>query len=722
MNEPTYSRRSFLKTGGLFSGGLLLSFFIPAGAKRYIPDADVSGAGFAPNAYLSVGPDGSVHVLLAHVEMGQGIWTTLPMLIAEELDCDWNKVIVEHAPPGKPYLHTLYGLQITGGSSTTWSEFDRYRNAGATARAMLIGAAAKKFGVSSADCRTENGYVIAADRRAGYGELAGIAATLPVPEKVQLKDKASWRLIGKEKNRLDTGVKTDGSAMFGMDVHFPGMLIAVVAHGPVFGATIRSFDASAAKAVKGVQDVVQVSTGVAVIADNFWAARKGRDLLKIEWNFGPGEAIDSRTQLDEYRRLAGTKGLVAEQAGDAEQGLTAATKTIDAEYVFPYLAHAPMEPLNCTVRISGDRCEIWTGTQLPGADQQAAARVLGFSPEQVTMNTMFLGGAFGRRASPTADFVAEAVEIAKVSGRFIKMVWTREDDMRSGYYRAAFVHRVRVGLNTEGKPVAWQHKVVGQSIMHQFTLFGAPDKSKPDETSVEGIKDSAYLEGVPNRLVELHSPEYAVPVLWWRSVGNTHTAFVMETMIDELAFAAGKDPVEYRNTVLKSKRHLAALNLAAEKAGWGRPLPEGHYHGIAVHESFRSYVAQVAEVSVADGRLRVHRVTCAIDCGLAVNPGGVKAQMEGGIIFGLTAFLYGEISLEKGRVIQGNFHDYKMVRMNEAPRIDVYIVDSNEKMGGAGEPGVPPVAPAVANAIFAATGNRVRKLPLQASDLVKAKR
>jgi isoquinoline 1-oxidoreductase beta subunit len=314
-----------------------------------------------------------------------------------------------------------------------------------------------------------------------------------------------------------------------------------------------------------------------------------------------------------------------------------------------------MEPLNCTVRISGDRCEIWTGTQLPGADQQAAARVLGFSPEQVTMNTMFLGGAFGRRASPTADFVAEAVEIAKVSGRFIKMVWTREDDMRSGYYRAAFVHRVRVGLNTEGKPVAWQHKVVGQSIMHQFTLFGAPDKSKPDETSVEGIKDSAYLEGVPNRLVELH-------------------------------------------------------------------FPEGHYHGIAVHESFRSYVAQVAEVSVADGRLRVHRVTCAIDCGLAVNPGGVKAQMEGGIIFGLTAFLYGEISLEKGRVIQGNFHDYKMVRMNEAPRIDVYIVDSNEKMGGAGEPGVPPVAPAVANAIFAATGNRVRKLPLQASDLVKAKR
>jgi len=720
MSEVSYSRRSFLKTGGLFGGGLVLSFFIPASAKRYIPDADPAGPGLAPNAYLSVGPDNSVHILLAHVEMGQGIWTTLPMLIAEELDCDWNKVRAEHAPPGKPYLHTIYGLQITGGSSTTYSEFDRYRNAGATARAMLVEAGARKFGVSAADCRTENGFVIAGDRRASYGELAGMAATLPVPQKVVLKDKASWRLIGKEKSRLDTGVKTDGSATFGMDVHFPGMLIAVVAHGPVFGATVRSFDASAAKALKGVRDVVKVSTGVAVIGDNFWVARRGRDLLKIEWDPGPGEAIDSGAQLDEYKKLADTKGLTAEQAGDAAKGLAGAVKIIDAEYVFPYLAHAPMEPLNCTVRISGDRCEIWTGTQLPGADQQAAARILGFKPEQVTMNTMFLGGAFGRRASPTADFVGEAVEIAKASGKLIKMVWTREDDMRSGYYRAAFLHRVKAGLNGEGLPVAWQHRIVGQSIMNQFTLFGAPDRSKADETSVEGIKGSPYLEGVSNRLVELHSPEYAVPVLWWRSVGNTHTAFVMETMIDELAFAAGKDPVEYRNSILKSKRHLAALNLAAEKAGWGKALPAGHYQGIAVHESFRSYVAQVAEISIVDGRLRVHKVTCAIDCGLAVNPDGVRAQMEGGIIFGLTAFLYGEITLKKGRVKQGNFHDYKMVRMNEAPAVDVYIVDSNEQMGGAGEPGVPPVAPAIANAIFAATGNRVRKLPLQAADLVKS--
>lgn len=720
MSDTTYSRRNFLKTGGLLGGGLVLSFFIPAGAKRFVPDADPLSNAFQPNAYLSILPDNTVHVLLAHVEMGQGIWTTLPMLIAEELDCDWSKVTAAHAPPGKPYLHTAFGLQITGGSSTTYSEFDRYRNAGATARAMLLEAGAKKMGVTVAACRTENGYVIAGDKRLSYGALAGAAAALPVPQKVQLKDKASWKLIGKEKNRLDSKAKADGSAIFGLDVHLPGMLIAVVAHGPVFGATVRSFDAGAAKAVKGVRQVVQIPGGVAVIGDHFWAARQGRDLLKIEWNLGAGEAIDSTALWEDYRRLANTRGLVAEQAGDAAKALAGKAGAIQAEYTFPYLAHAPMEPLNCTVKITDNGCEIWTGTQLPANDQQAVARLLGLQPEQVKMNTTFLGGAFGRRASPTADFILEAVEIARASGKLIKMVWTREEDMRSGYYRPAFLHQVKAALNENGLPVAWQHKIVGQSIMNQFSLFGAPDKSKPDESSVEGIKDSAYLKDVPDRLIELQSPELAVPVLWWRSVGNTHTAYVMETMIDELAFAAGKDPVAYRRTILKSKRHLAALNLAAEKAGWGSTLPAGHYHGIAVHESFRSYVAQVAEISIHNGQLRVHKVTCAIDCGLAVNPDGVKSQMEGCVIFGLTAFLYGEISLEKGRVKQGNFHDYKMVRMNEAPAIEVHIVDSNEQMGGAGEPGVPPVAPAIANAIFAATGKRVRQLPLQSSDLQQA--
>jgi len=719
MSTTSYNRRDFLKTGGMLSGGLLVSFFVPAGAKRLIPGEETSGLLFAPNAYLNIGADNTVKIILAHVEMGQGIWTTLPMLIAEELDCDWNKIKVEHAPPGTPYIHTLYGIQITGGSSTTWSEFDRYRNAGATARTLLVEAAAKKFNVAPSECHTENGFVIAGNQRASYGELADAAAKLPAPAAVKLKDKKDWKYIGKVKKRLDTKAKISGEAIFGMDVHFPGMLIAVPAHAPVFGATVKSFDASAAKAIKGVQDVVQVPTGVTVIADNFWAAKQGRDALKIDWEFGPGENIDSSTQFKEYRRLAATKGATAAQSGNADEALAKASKKIEAEYIFPYLAHAPMEPLNCTVKISGDTCEIWTGTQMPGLDQGIAAKILGFTPEQVTVNTMFLGGGFGRRANATSDFVAEAVHVAKASGKLIKLIWTREDDIRGGYYRAAFLHQVHAGLGKDGFPIAWQHQIVGQSIQ-EGGPFAASIKNGIDPTSVEGVSDSPYLESIPDRNVELHSPKLPVTVLWWRSVGNTHTAFVMETMIDELAFATGKDPVAYRRTLLKNKRHLAALELVAKKSDWDKPLPPGRFRGIAVHESFGTVVAQVAEISIKEGHLRVHKVTCAIDCGLAVNPDGVKAQMESCIIFGLTAVLYGEITFEKGHVKQRNFHDYKMVRMNETPLIEVHIVDSNEKMGGAGEPGVPPVAPAIANAIFAATGKRVRRLPLQPSDLVKA--
>lgn len=717
MSETSYSRRKFLKTGGTITGGLLLSFFVPASAKRFAPT--LSSVPFVPNAYLNIAPDNTIKVILAHVEMGQGIWTTLSMLIAEELDCDWDKVTVEHAPPGKPYMHAIYGIQITGGSSTTWSEFERYRNAGATARAMLVDAAAKQFNVSPADCRTEKGFVIAGDKRASYGELAEAAGKLTAPTTVKLKDKKDWKLIGKATKRLDAKAKANGEARFGLDVHFPDMLIAVVAHGPVFGATVKSFDATAAKTIKGVKEVVQVPTGVAVIAEHFWAAKQGRDALKIEWVNGPGENITSNTQFAEYRKLATTKGASAAQAGNTTDALAKATKKVTAEYVFPYLAHAPMEPLNCTVKITGNNCEIWTGTQMPGFDQNNAAKILGITPEQVIVNIPFLGGGFGRRANPTSDFVAEAVHVAKASGKPIKMVWTREDDIRGGYYRPAFLHKVNIGLGPDGMPTAWQHTLVGQSIA-AGTPFEGMIKNGVDSTSVEGVNDSPYLESIANHSVELHSPKLQVPVTWWRSVGHTHTAFVMETLIDELAAAAGKDPVAYRRNILKSKRHLAALDLAVEKAGWNNPLPAGHFRGVAVHESFASYVAQVVEISIEEGHLKVHKVTCAIDCGLAVNPEGVKAQMESCIIFGLTAVLYGEISLEKGRVKQRNYHDYKMVRMNEAPLIEVHIVDSNEKMGGAGEPGVPPLAPAVANALFAATGKRVRRLPLQSSDLKKA--
>lgn len=717
-NSTAYSRRQFIKTSSTVSGGLLISFFIPASAKKLAGKIPTNST-FAPNAYLNIAPDNSIRIILAHVEMGQGVWTTLPMLIAEELDCDWNKVTVEHAPPGKPYVHTAFGIQITGGSSSTWSEFDRYRNAGATARAMLIAAAAKKFNVAPADCRTEKGFVIAGDKRAAYGELAEMAGTLPAPTNVTLKDKKDWQLLGKPTKRLDAKAKINGDAKFGMDVHFPDMLIAVVAHAPVFGATVKSFNADATKAIKGVRDVVQVPTGVAVIADHFWAAKQGRDALKVEWNMGPGENINSKTQFEEYKKLAATKGTPAAHAGNTTDALGKASKKIEATYIFPYLAHAPMEPLNCTVKISGNSCEIWTGTQMPGFDQTSAAKILGFQPDQVKVNTLFLGGGFGRRATPTSDFVAEAVQVAKASGKFIKLIWSREDDIRGGYYRPAFLHEVQIGIGADGMPLAWQHTLVGQSIV-DGTPFQGLIKDGVDGTSVEGVNDSPYLESIPNYNIELHTPKLPVSVLWWRSVGHTHTAFAMETLIDECAATAGKDPVVYRRSLLKSKRHLGVLELVAEKSGWNNPLPAGQFRGIAVHESFQSFVAQVAEISIENGHLKVHRVVCAIDCGLAVNPEGVRAQMESGIIFGLTAVLYGEITLEKGRVQQRNFHDYKIARMNETPVIEVHIADSGEKMGGAGEPGVPPLAPAIANALYAATGKRIRQLPLRPADLVKA--
>lgn len=710
--QTAISRRNFLKAGAVLSGGLLISFTIPQANRLLVQDAATA---FAPNAFLRIGADNSITVILSHVEMGQGIWTTLPMILAEELDADWNTIKVMHSGVDKDYNHTVYGIQITGGSSSTWSEFDRYRKAGATARVMLTQAAAKRTGVTVESCTTGGGYVTAGGKKLSYGELATEASTLPVPQNVTLRPPAQWKLIGKGVKRLDASVKTNGQAKFGMDMQFPGMLTAVVAHAPVFGGKVKSFDASRAKAVPGVKQVVEIPTGIAVIADHFWAASQGRKALQITWDDGPGANLSTKTQVDAYQKLAHTDGLKAAQKGNVNEGLAKATKILKAEYVFPYLAHAPMEPQNCTVKISDDKCEIWTGTQLPGIDQAVAARILGMKPEQITMNVVFLGGGFGRRATITSDFVSEAVHMAKASGKFVKMVWTREDDMKGGYYRPMVVHRINAGLNASGLPVAWRHNIVGQSIM-----AGTPFESKDgiDATSVEGVAGSPYFETVPNYFVGLHSTKEVVPVLWFRSVGHTHTAYVMETMLDEVAHAAGQDPVAYRRKMLqKSPRHLAALNLAAEKAGWDNKLPKGRYKGIAVHEAFGSYVAQVAEISIDNGKLRVHKVTCAIDCGLAVNPDGVKAQMESGIIFGLTMALYGELTIEKGQLQQNNFYDYRIARMNESPEIDVYIVESNEKMGGAGECAVPPTAPAIANAVFAATGKRIYNLPIMNTPL-----
>ena len=715
-------RRQFLKTGAAFGGGLVISFMLPASAKQISKlGAAAPALYFSPSAFLRVGVDDSINITLTHVEMGQGIWTTLSMLIAEELDADWKNITIEHSPAGKSYVHTAFGLQITGGSSSTWSEFDRYRQAGATARVLLVQAAAQKFGAKPEDCRTENGTVIWGNQKISYGELATAAAALPAPGNVELRKPAQWKYIGKGIKRLDAPDKVNGTAKYGMDVHFPGLLTAVVAHSPVIGGKVISFDADAAKAVAGVRDVVEVPTGVAVLADHFWAAKKGRAALKIVWDPGPNAEFSTVTQIADYKKLAGEKGLPALQKGDVETALPKAAKIIEAEYIFPYLAHAAMEPINCTVKIGDNKCEIWTGTQMPGVDQAAAANILGFKNEQVDIITPYLGGGFGRRATPSSDFVSEAVHIAKASGKAIKMVWTREDDMRAAYYRPSFLHRMCIGVNKDGYPVAWKQTIVGQSIM-AGTMFEAMVKDGVDGTSVEGVNDSPYTTGLADSYVGLHTTKAPVSVLWYRSVGNTHTAYAMETMIDDLATQAGKDPVAYRRELLKNhKRHLAALNLAAEKAGWGKPLPKGHFQGIAVHESFLSFVAQVAEISLDElGHVKVHKVTCAIDCGLAVNPDGVKAQMESGIIFGLTMALYGEIAIEKGMVQQSNFHDYRIARINEAPDIDVYIVPSTEKMGGAGEPCVPPTAPAIANAIFAATGKRWRKLPFGSVNLKQA--
>jgi isoquinoline 1-oxidoreductase subunit beta len=712
------SRRGFLKTGAVLGSGLLISFTVP-GAKRLAGAGATmlgpqSGAAFVPNAYLHITADNQILVYLAHAEMGQGIWTTLSMLIAEELDVDVNKMVVQHGDAWKPYNHTMFGIQITGGSSTTWSEFDRYRKAGATARTLLVAAAAKKFGVSPAACKAENGVVTAGDKSATYGELAADAATLPAPADVPLKDPKEWKYIGKGVKRLDTPAKINGTAKFGMDVQFPGLLTATVLHAPVFGAKVKAVDASKAKAIPGVKQVVQIPTGVAVLADNYWAAKKGRAALKVDWDLGPGVQVDSASMITQYRQLATTPGATAAKAGNVDTAMSKAAKTVEAEYTFPYLAHAPMEPLNVTIEFKNGQCQIWCGTQIPGIDQDVAAKVLGLKPEQVRVNTVFLGGGFGRRATPASDFVKEAAEIVKASGKpLVKMVWAREDDVKGGFYRPAFLHKVKVGVNAEGLPVAWNHTIVGQSIM-EGTLFAGMIKDGVDAASVEGVADSPYLASLSDKLVTLHSPKNEVPVLWWRSVGHTHTAMAMEAMIDELAHTAAKDPLAYRQQLLKEHpRHLAALNLAAEKAGWGKPLPAGRFRGIAVHESFLSYVAHVAEISLnSDGTIKVHKVVSAIDCGLAVNPDGVKAQIESGINFGLSGALLGEISLEKGRVQQGNFNDYVVSRMFDTPAdIEVHIVESTSKMGGVGEPGVPPVAPAIANAYFAATGKRLRDLP-----------
>lgn len=709
------SRRSFLKGSAVAAGGLVIGFFAPAPLKRFVlaqePPAAAPAALPPVNAFLRIGADESVTVLLAHSEMGQGIWTTLPMMVNEELDADWSRIRVEHAPAAPEYRSPVFPIQMTGGSMTTWSELDRYRQVGAMARTLLVSAAAAQWGVAPGDCRTENGFVIRGDQRASYGSLAEAAAKLPAPETVQLKDPADWKVIGQPTRRLDTPEKITGRAQFGMDVRLPGMLTAVVAHSPTFGGKVKGFDAAAAKAVPGVRAVFAVPSGVAVVADHFWAAKKGRDALKVQWDLGPHADVDTAKLRASYLEKSKSAGAQAAAGGDVEKAL--GTEALVAEYALPYLAHAPMEPLNCTVRRTADGCEVWTGTQFQTVDQQRVAQIFGLKPEQVALHTTFLGGGFGRRANIASDFVVEAAHVAKNLEQPVKLVWTREDDIRGGYYRPMAVHRVEGSLDAQGNPVAWRHRVVSQSIV-AGSPFASMIKDGVDPTAVEGASDSPYVTAVANHRVDLHTVDPGVPVLWWRSVGHSHTAFAVESFVDELAHAAKRDPLEFRRALLeKSPRVRAVLELAAEKAGWGNPPPEGRARGLAVHESFGSIVSHVAEVSVEDGRIRVHRMVCAVDCGICVNPLGVAAQMESAVAYGLSAALHGELTMKEGRVQESNFHDYRVLRMFEMPQVEVHIVPSREKSGGAGEPGTPPVAPAVANAVFALTGKRLRELPLR---------
>lgn len=719
-------RRAFLKAGAVMGAGLTLGFYLPAGAARMLGGAQPDVV-FSPNAFIRIAPDDTVTVIVKHLEMGQGVNTGLPALVAEELDVPWDKIRVETAPAdAKLYNNLQWGaMQGTGGSSSMANSFEQLRRAGATARAMLLEAAADAWKVGAESLSTRDGMVLhrPSGRQASYGKLAARAARMPVPAEVKLKSAKDFRYIGKKFKRTDARAKSDGSARFALDVRLPGQLTALLVRPPLFGAKVKRFAAERVTGMPGVRAVVEVPQGVAVIAADFWGAHKARDALHIEWDESGAEKSSSDALRQRYLALLKEPAAVARNEGDAGAALATAAKKVEAVFEFPYLAHAPMEPLNCVVHLQPDRCEIWAGSQSQTSDQATAARIAGLRPEQVQIHTTLAGGSFGRHANPTSDYIAEAVEIAKAAhiDAPIHLVWTREDDIRGGYYRPMFVHSIRAGLDTHGAPVAWSQRLVGQSILAGSAFEKVMVKDGIDMTSVEGAANLAYA--IPNLRVDLLTTRVGVPVLWWRSVGHTHTAYSTEVFIDELAAAAGRDPYLFRLDLLARQPRLSGvLKLAAEHAGWGRPLAKRaglrRGRGIAVHESFHSYVAEVAEVSVRpDGAFTVDRVVCAVDCGIAVTPDTVKAQMEGGIGFALAAAKYGAITLKQGRVEQSNFDTYRLLRIGEMPKVEVHIVTSDAPPSGVGEPGVPPLAPAVANALFAATGKRLRKLPFDSAEL-----
>jgi isoquinoline 1-oxidoreductase subunit beta len=705
------SRRALLKAGVGIAAGLTIGWDLPRGPRG----VRSAGTAFAPNAWLRIDADGRVTIVNSQSEMGQGTLTSMAMIIAEELDADWSRVRVEQS--GADPAYGRGGDQITAGSASIRGYLTTWRRAGAAAREMLVAAAAREWGVPAGELRAERGAVYhdATGRRLTYGELADKAATLPVPQNPRLKTPEQFTLIGTRVPRLDTPDKVTGRAIYGLDVSVSGMLVATVARCPVFGGKLASFDATRAKAVPGVRHVVPIVSGVAVVADGYWAARRGREALTVKWNEGANARVGSAGIRQAFADAAKQPGVVARRDGDATRALAAARRVVEAVYEAPFLAHATMEPQNCTAHVRPDGCDVWAPTQAQTWAQDEAMRITGLPREKVRVHTTYLGGGFGRRGE--VDYVIEAVELAKAVKAPVKVVWSREDDIQHDFYRPASHNVLRAALGPDGAPTAWLHRIVSPGIVAQRSRMWL---RRVDGTAVEGAANQPYA--IPNVQVEWTHKDLGIPVGYWRSVGASLNAFVVESFVDELAHAAGKDPLEYRRDLLRrSARHRGVLELAAARAGWDTPAPAGRHRGIAVAFSYGSWAAQVAEVSVGDdGRVRVHRVVCAIDCGLAINPDQIRAQMEGGIVWGLSAAVHGEITVAGGRVQQSNFHDYRVLRIDEMPVVEVHIVPSAEAPGGVGEPGVPPIAPAVCNAIFAATGKRVRRLPIRADELRKA--
>ena len=715
LTSVTTSRRGFLKSGA--GAALTIGFALPATGWSARLEA-ATPAVFAPNAWLRLTGDGSVTVMCGSAEMGQGVLTAIPMLLAEELDADWKRVRVQQAPVDQAYNNPMFGMQATGGSTTVRAHWEPLRKAGAAAREMLLTAAAAQWKVPAAECRTEAGQVIhKSGKQLAYGALVPAAMKLAVPAEPTLKDAKDFRILGKRTRRLDTPAKLDGSAKYGIDAQLPGLLVAVMARAPQPGAKPAKVDDSKAKAVKGVQQIITIPHGVAVLAEGYWAAKKGRDALAIDWDLGAAKDLSTAKVSDMLATGASQADAIALDAGNVKDAAANSASTLDASYEAPYLAHACMEPMNCTAWVRGDTVEIWAGTQSQGPNQGILSQVASVTPAKVKINTMLLGGGFGRRFAP--DFTIDATLLSKISGKPVKLIYSREDDMAAGFYRPASVAKFEAALDAKGQPTMLKCGVGSPSIMAASGFMKIPDNGV-DSFAMEGIADHPY--DIANQRIAYGRTEPGPQVWFWRSVGHSQNIFFIESFIDELAAAAKADPFEYRRALLgKQPRYKGVLELAAQKAGWGSPLPKGVFRGIAVAQSFGSYVAEVAEVSIgADGTPRVHRVVAAVDCGMTVNPQTIERQIEGAIVYGLSAALYGRIGFKDGRVEQGNFNDYPVLRMNEMPKVEVHIVQSSEKPGGIGEPGTPPIAPAVANAIFAATGKRLRKLPFDSAQLKSA--